>query len=233
MNTIDPNWPIFVIVGLLVGETYYAKTVVPRMKALKKAHGLNPSTPMHSRSIRRWEGEFSFLQDAPRRNALYEGINALIDGLRVRLYAVVIDKVRLQKRFLVQLNPYDVSMSQLLSVICGPPRIVGANRPMVARIIAESRGKVEDRQLQSEYQNFRRGGLSGYGAKGIQYRRRQTVRRLFPERVEFAKKSKAIAGLELADLLAYPIGRAVISQNWDNRAATVAFSKLKELVVFP
>lgn len=233
MNTIDPNWPIFVIVGLLVGETYYAKTVVPRMKALKKAHGLNPATPMHSRSIRRWEGEFSFLQDTLRRSALYEGINALIDGLRVRLYAVVIDKVRLQKRFLVQLNPYDVSMSQLLSIICGPPRIVGVNRPNVVKIVAESRGKLEDRQLQSEYQNFRSGGLSGYGAKGIQYRRRQTVRRLFPERVEFAKKSRVIAGLELADLLAYPIGRAVISQNWDNRAATVAFRKLKELVVFP
>lgn len=233
MNTIDPNWPIFVIVGLLVGETYYTKTVVRRMKTLKKAHGLNPSTPLHSRSIRRWEGEFSFLQDTVLRSTFYEDINTLIGGLRVRLYAVVIDKVRLQRRFLVQLNPYDVSMSQLLSVICGPPRIVGANRPKVARIIAESRGKVEDRQLQSEYQNFRRGGLSGYGAKGIQNRRRQTVRRLFPERVEFAKKPKAIAGLELADLLAYPIGRAVISENWDNRAATVAFRKLKELVVFP
>lgn len=233
MNTIDPNWPIFVIVGLLVGETYYAKTVVPRMKALKKAHGLNPSTPMHSRSIRRWEGEFSFLQDAPRRSAFYEDINALIDGLRVRLYAVVIDKVRLQRRFLVQLNPYDVAMSQLLSVICGPPRVVGANRPTVVKMVAESRGKVEDRQLQSEYQNFRRGGLSGYGAKGIQNRRRQTVRRLFPERVEFAKKTKVIAGLELADLLAYPIGRAVISENWDNRAATVAFSKLRDFRVFP
>jgi hypothetical protein len=58
MRSVDPTFPVFVLIGLLVGETYYAKTLVPRVKALKQRHLDNPNAVLHSRDIRRLEGDF-------------------------------------------------------------------------------------------------------------------------------------------------------------------------------
>jgi hypothetical protein len=234
MQCVDPNWPVFVLIGLLVGETYYQKTLVPRVKQLKIKHQLAPHTVLHSREIRRCEGDFAFLARFPeRKGTFYQDINQLFMTLRIRLFCVVIDKQKLRSRFLVPVSPYDVSLSQLLSLVCGPPGTPSPNRPNVTRIIAESRGRRPDKGLQHEYQRFRRIGLGSYGAPEVQNRKPRTVQRVFPERVDFVRKRKVVAGLELADLAAYPIGRGMVSGNWDNPAYQVVSCKLKELVVFP
>lgn len=233
LKHVDPNWPVFVLVGLLVGETYYARTLVARVRELKRRHGLSVSTVLHSRSIRRHEGPFQFLQDEARREAFYSDVNALFEGSRISLYAVVINKWHLAQCFLLPPNPYDVSLSHLMNATCGPPGLPTRWRPNVVQITAESRGKNEDKQLQATYQNFRRLGLASYGAIGVRSRRPQTVGRVFPGRIGFVKKSKVVAGLELADLAAYPIGRASVNDQWENPAYLAVSSKLKALVAFP
>jgi hypothetical protein len=234
MRNIDASFPVFVLMGLLVGETYYAKTLVPRIKQFKRQHGVGAELCLHSRDIRRREGLFKFLRDdAARREAFLDGIGTLFTTSRIRLYAVAIDKHRLLERSLLPLNPYDVSLSQLLSVICGPPRAVGSSRPKVGRIIAESRGKREDKELQREYQSLRRLGFATYGATDVQQRRPETVQRLYPDRIDFLRKERAAAGLELADLAAYPIARAVVSQHWASPSVRVVQAKLRQLVLFP
>lgn len=151
MLHVDLQFPVFVLVGLLVGEQYYAKTLVPRIKQLKHKHLGNPRAILHSRDIRRLEGSFSCLRDSEeRKQAFYHDLDELVTRLRVRLFAVAIDKRRLQKRFLFPPNPYDVSLSQLLSLACGPPGTPSVNRPLVVRLIAESRGKKENKDLQAE-----------------------------------------------------------------------------------
>ena len=233
MKHVDPKSPMFVLMGLLVGETYYAKTLVPRVKQFKRDHGLSPNAVLHSHPIRRWEGNFEFLRDESRRVAFYEDLNELFARSRFRLYAIVIDKRRLLDRFIVHVNPYDVSLSQLLSVVCGPPGLPGPSRPRVGRIIAESRGKREDRELQGVYQDYRRIGLHNYGARDVQSRRPRTVDRLFPPRIRFVRKSRGVAGVELADLAAYPVAWAAAHQNWDNPAYMVVARKLRAVVNFP
>jgi hypothetical protein len=151
----------------------------------------------------------------------------------LKLYAVAIHKRRLLERYLSPVNPYDVSLSQLLSLVCGPPRAVGANRPIVGEIIAESRGHVEDRQLQREYQGLRQLGLGSYGAINVQTRRARTVQRLFPPKIEFVRKRMMVAGLELADLSAYPIARAVVNKSWENPAVQILLPKIRSLIEFP
>jgi hypothetical protein len=146
---------------------------------------------------------------------------------------VAIDKRKLLERFIAPLNPYDISLSQLLSVVCGPPGMPGAWRPSVLRIVAESRGKREDKELQEEYQSFHQSGLWNYGAQAVQKRQASTVRRVFPSKIDFGRKSWGIAGLELADLAAYPVGRAVINESWDNPAVQIVAQKLTAFVAFP
>ncbi|MBU0617389.1 MAG: DUF3800 domain-containing protein [Planctomycetes bacterium] len=233
MKHVDPNWPVFVLVGLLVGETYYAKTLVPRVKQLKRCHALPLDAVLHSRDIRRWEGPFGFLKDPVRRQAFYEDLNVLYGSLRVRLYVVIIRKARLARGYIFVPNPYDVSLGQLLSLVCGPPGTPGPWRPNVVKIVAEKRGKLEDKQLHVEYQLFRKHGLPSYGAPNVQPRRPSTVSRVFPERIDFVRKSRAVSGLELADLAAYPIGRAFVNQDWENPAYLALAPKIRALLPFP
>lgn len=121
MRHVLPDSRIFVLLGLLVGESYYAKTLVPRVKALKMQFGISLDVPLHSRHIRRWEGAFRFLSSLDERQRFYCQLNALFKSSRIRIYAVAIDKHRLLERYLLPVNPYNVSISQLLSVVCGPP----------------------------------------------------------------------------------------------------------------
>ena len=234
MRNVDPTFPVFVLAGMLVGETYYAKTLVPRIKALKQRHLGDKDIILHSKKIRRCEGAFErFKHDTDARDAFHAGIAEVFERSRIRLFAVVIDKPRLRDRFVVPLNPYDVSLSQLLSVVCGPPRLPGAWRPHISRIVAESRGRREDKELQREYQQLRTSGLMSYGSEHVQNRRSTTVQRLFPSRVDFVRKAMAVAGLELADLAAYPIARAAMTGDWSYRSAAVVAKKLRAIIFFP
>ena len=233
MEHVDPNYPVFVLLGLLVGEKYYARTLVPRVKAVKEQNGLDRGVLLHSSSIRRQEREFAALSDVSRRNRFYESLNKMFRTSRIRIYAVVIDKRRLKERYILPPDPYDVSLSQLLSLTCGPPGTPTVWRPNVDRIVAESRGRREDKQLQNHYQHFRALGLSSYGADGVQSRRAQTVDRVFPVRIDFVGKSKVVTGLELADLAAYPLGRAYVNKDWSNPAYLAVATKVRGFVAFP
>lgn len=231
MNTIQSDFPVFTLIGLLVGENYYQKTLVPRVKAFKIKHFGDQEIILHSRDIRRLDRRFAVLKEDPvRKDAFYQELNALIASSRIRIYAVVINKYLLLQRFIFPLNPYDVSLHQLISLICGPPGILGVKRPRVRTIIAESRGRDADHDLQNEYIRIRDHGAKNHGAR-VQNRQGTTIQKLFPSRIQFVKKSKNIIGLQLADLAAYPISRAIINGNWENPAAQVIATKLKDRLV--
>lgn len=145
LGNIDAKWPIFVLVGLLVGESYYAKTLARRVRELKLSNDLSANTVLHSRDIRRRERSFAFLRDAGARERLYEALNDVFSKSRIRIFAVIIDKARLAGRWIFPPNPYDASLSQLLSLVCGPPGSPTAWRPNVVRISAERRGEERSR----------------------------------------------------------------------------------------
>jgi hypothetical protein len=234
MEHVDPTFPVFVLIGVLIGQSYYTRTLVPRVRAFKQRHCPNPNAVLHSRDIRRRTGDFAFLGESDdKRQRFYEGISELFAGLRIRLFASVIDKRRLRKRFIAPVNPYEVSISQLLSLVCGPPGLPGPSRPKLAAVFAEARGKSHDELLQAEYARFHSAGLWNYGELRVQNRRARTVRRLFPDRIQFRGKSDGESGLELADLAAYPIARAIVNGHWNRPDARVIGAKLEAMAPFP
>jgi hypothetical protein len=234
MATIDPAFPVFVLVGVLVAQIYYSKTVVPRVRSFKQHVCSNPNIVLHSRDIRRRCGQFAFLGESQEKwHQFGNAMNDLYSGLRVRLFASVIYKTALKNRFISVVNPYEVSISHLMSLVCGTPGLPGPWRPELARVIAEGRGKLPDKLLQAEYARFRNAGLWNYGERRIQNRRPVTIRRLFPGRIEFRGKDDYEIGLELADLAAYPIARAIINGEWSRQDLKVVGTKLEALAPFP
>ncbi len=231
MKSVDPKWPVFALVGVLVEEMHYVQDIAPAVKSLKWKFGIGGDTALHSRDIRRQEGAFSFLSNSPTRSAFYEGINAIFDGTELSLFAILVDKLKLGETYLLPPDPYHMSLSLLLSSVCEIDRDHGGRMPFVKTIVAERRGKTEDRQLQAEYQRLRQVGLVSYDVADVRRRRPEVVRRVFPHRINFLGKTRAIAGLELADLAAYPIARAFVNQDWNNPAFCVIKRKLKRSII--
>lgn len=103
---------------------------------------------LHSRDIRKAQGDFGFLTDPKRRQPFYAAINDVMTGCDCKLIAVAIRKDRHAAQYRYPANPYDLSllfaMERLLSVLEG-------THQTEATIIAERRGEREDRELDTAF----------------------------------------------------------------------------------
>jgi hypothetical protein len=71
--------------------------------------------------------------------------------------------------------------------------------------MAESRGSKEDQQLQHEFRRTLENGTRSSPPDMFQ-------RALTSTKIKLKKKEHAVAGLQLADLLAYPFKREIVAQ---------------------
>lgn len=90
------------------------------------------------------------------------------------------------------------------------------NETIQLNIIIEKRGKKEDKQLQEHFQRLLSRGTSYVDAKRL---------KAYNINIEFIDKKKNINGLQLADLVAYPIARYVMEPNRANPAYDVFKTK--------
>jgi hypothetical protein len=120
-----------------------------------------------------------------------------MDSCEYKLIAVAIRKDKLVARYVYPADPYDLAllfaMERLLSVL------EAADQREVT-IIAEKRGKKEDRDLHVAFQRIVTRG-SGY----INAQRFNAINFT----LKFLPKAANVIGTQLADLAAYPIARRV------------------------
>jgi hypothetical protein len=144
----DPNYPLFVLVAVLIDGDEYVK-IVQKFEQIKLKFFGNKSIVFHEREIRKAEGVFRILQNPNTRNEFLQDLNRTIEDSRFQIIASVIDKRRLLEKYLYPKNPYDISLQFILERIGFEvqPRISASEVP----IRAESRGKKEDGELREEF----------------------------------------------------------------------------------
>jgi hypothetical protein len=98
-------------------------------------------------------------------------------------------------------HPYHYCIAALLERYAGWLQLYGVQ----GDVIAESRGKSEDEQLQQAFETTLVGGTRFYSAERFRHA-------LTSHKIKLKKKEHAIPGLQLADLLAYPFKRAMIAE---------------------
>ncbi len=91
--------------------------------------------------------------------------------------------------------------------------MISAGRPHQLEIILEKRGKKEDAMLQEHFQRLHARGTGYISPERIQ---------AYCQSITFKSKADDIGGLQLADLVAYPIARYVL----DSRRANPSFDVL-------
>lgn len=200
-NGGDPNYPVFVLVAVIIDEhTYHAKAI-PKFKELKEEFFGDPNVILHENPIRKGRDQFAiFRRDPSKKEKFLARIDTLLTDLDFKLVASIIDKRRLIQNYKYPKNPYDLALQFVLE------RVHMELRPKSElQIILESRGKREDRELSEVFKEICNGG--NYAEEQWPFLK-----------AVFKRKQDNEVGLQIADLVARPIGRWYLDQNQKNRA---------------
>lgn len=209
---MDPDYPIFVLAFCVFDKRTLADQIVPKVLRFKFEHFGHDQVILHEHDIRKSKGPFRILLNAGRREAFYRDLNALIVEAAFTIVAVVIRKAALTHRYAAPANPYVLAMEYGLERVCALLHERGqAGR--LTHFIFESRGAKEDAELELE---FRR----------VIAPSRATCRGV-PVDLRFADKKTISTGLQLADLVARPIGLHVLRPAQPNRAFDLLEPKLR------
>ncbi|MFT4248879.1 MAG: DUF3800 domain-containing protein [Pseudomonas sp.] len=215
MASIDPAYPLFVLACCLIGKRDYMATVVPAMQRIKFDTFGHDSVVLHEREIRRDLGAFDVLREPGRKQAFLQALTDALAAAPMTVFAAVIDKRQLLDRNRGE-NPYEVSLRFCLERICyklGRQGQLGSSfAPSITHVLCEARGTNEDHDLELAFRRICSG--DNYGRHAMPF-----------EPVICDKKCNSI-GLQLADLVARPIGMNRLRPEQSNRAWEVIREKL-------
>jgi hypothetical protein len=211
LASVDPQYPVFVLAFCLFGKEAYAARAAAEVAALKFRHFGHDLPILHEHDIRKTRGHFRFLTDAARRECFFADLNRLMAEAPFVLIASAIRKEALLARSTVVDNPYHLAMGFCLERLALHLRAAGARG--TTHVVFECRGAREDAELERE---FRRvcGGAN-------------VLREPLPFEIVLADKKCNSAGLQLADLVARPIGRRILAPAQPNRAYDILQARFR------
>lgn len=212
LQSIDPNYPAFVLSFCLFDKGDYADVVVPAFTKFKFRYFGHDQVVLHERDISRSLGPFRILQNVNVRIPFLSDVSSLVQGAPFVLFASVIRKDRLIANYRTPASPYDLAMAFGLERVFLHLRNTVGCTTGVLRCIFERRGAKEDAQLELE---FRRSCARNATGKAL------------PFEIQFAHKQSNSTGLQLADLTARPIGRRILEPGQRNHAADIIWPKFK------
>lgn len=208
---VEPTYPVFVLAFVIVRKSDYARHVVPEVTEFKMRHFGHDQFILHEREIRRDLGVFSILRDRAKKQAFLNEFSGLVDKAPIHVVATVIHKEHYVSTYHTPDNPYEVALGFGLERVHGWLKSQGASTSETP-VILECRGKREDGELELEFRRI----CAGKNFRGD----------TFLMEPIFVPKSANIPGLQLADLIARPIGRHVLDPSQPNRAYDIIETKM-------
>lgn len=212
MVSIDRDYPVFVLAFCLFHKEEYVTRAVPNVLRFKFNHFGHDQVILHELDIRRSRGPFAILQNAEKRGPFYEDLNAVMAGAPMTIVASVIDKEKHRARYQAPVNPYHISMGFGLERLYREMQGRGCSGG-TAHVLFERRGAKEDAEVEAEFRRI----CDGYNPLGQK----------LPFEIVMAGKACNSSGLQLADLIARPIGRKIIKPEQENRAFDILATKFR------
>ncbi len=209
-----PEFPLFVLAFCIIERAHYANFIVPQLLNIKLKYFQDSHVIFHERDIRKHTGDFSFLTNSNIRTSFFNDLNNFMEQAQFNVISSVIQKERLQATYLKPENPYTLGVTFCIERLLY--FLNNHNQLLPTTIAFEARGKKEDEEL--ELACLRLIQLTDYS-------------RRFD--VKIIPKISNCCGLQLADLIARPIGRFVLNPTQANRAYNILEAKIDSLKIFP
>ena len=220
LSKIDKDFPVFALCGIIICDLDYKK-IKAEFNIIKKHFWNDKKVIFHSRDIRKCEKEFKILLDYDIKQEFYQKLDKSVINGEYSIICSIIDKEKYIKKYGKKKNDvYEIALSFIIErSIFYLDSISSANpgSDISIHYIIEMRGKKEDNKLRNHFYRIR--------DVGTYY--------ITPERmkdyniqIHFRDKKNNINGLQLADLIAYPVARYAMDTTRANPAFDIFKSKI-------
>lgn len=211
LGKVDPGYPVFVLACCLFRVNAYINRFVPGLHGFKFRHFGHDGVILHEHDIRKDEGAFTMLKNPDDKELFLEELTETIKDAPFIVVAAVIRKDTLVQQHGDEHHPYHLSLRFCLEALHELLQAEGqAGR--LTHVTFEARGGNEDKQLELEFRRI----CNGDNSTG----------KPLPFEIVIANKKVNAAGLQLADLIARPIGMSVLRPAQANRAFEVIQEKI-------
>lgn len=218
MDSIDRDFPLFLLSAVVVKRDDYQKLIIPEMAKLKLNFWDHEGVNLHSRDIRKAKGAFSFLQVSEVRHSFLTALSELMRNLPYNLFISAIRKDRhLNLKGVNADNPYELALEHTLDKLVHFMSIQGVSS---LPFVGEARGKNEDQSLQATFYRMMNEGTSRIEKSKV---------RDLDCALSFRRKFDNIAGIQLADLCAHPCARKILQPGQTHRAFDVVSEKIHQV----
>lgn len=212
LANFDPSFPIFTLCGIVLSEEQL-QILSTQVNDLKRDFWGERKIILHSRDIRKCQNGFEIFFDLDTKQAFYTRINKILGQ---DIYTIICCAI-LKEPYIRQYGKLNDVYGQSLSFIM--ERTVfyldGVKKSNVElTTIIEKRGKKEDAALLAYYNSLIDRGTYWVTAERI---------KSYFKSFQMKAKQDNIIGLQVADLIAYPITRHILDEN----AVNLSFDIIK------
>lgn len=191
------------LTGCIVETEYYKTQFHPQMEELKKKHfTYDPDNPVifHRKELINKQGAFWKLRDTGNEVRFNTDLLDYLSRMAYIVITVVIDKkAHIERYGESAYHPYHYCLTAMLERYCGFLHFRNAK----GDIMAESRKGAEDTQLKGAYRHIH--------GSGTQFRKPKFFKDvLTTNEIKLKQKTSNIAGLQLSDLIAYPLKQEIL-----------------------
>lgn len=203
LASVDAGYPVFVLALCVFHKRHYAEKIIPAVEKLKFNYFGHDIVVLHENEIRKQKGDFAFLSHRPTRDEFMRQLSSIMEASNFILIACVVDKVRVSRSEGASTNPYHIALGMCLEALHGFLAEKGQDKALT-HVLVECRGKKEDAELELEFRRI----CDGNNAYNMH----------LPFEVIFANKQTNSTGLQLADLVARPVGLSYLRPGQPNQA---------------
>lgn len=212
LANFDPSFPIFTLCGIILSDEQL-QVLSSQINELKRMFWGERKIILHSRDIRKCQNGFEILFNLKTKQDFYEHINKILGQ---DIYTIICCAI-LKEPYIRQYGKLNDVYGQSLSFIM--ERTVfyldGLNNPEIElTTIIEKRGKREDATLLAYYNSLYDRGTYWVNAERI---------KSYFKSFQMKAKNEDVIGLQVADLVAYPITRHIL----DEKAVNLSFDIIK------
>lgn len=183
--------------GVIISAEHNQDFISPKWESLREIFTEDPDFPaiFHLTDVMQRVGVFKKLEEDEASKDFDEKYLNILDEGEFILCCVVLDKKAHSKKYgETAMHPYHYCLNVLLE------RYVNflLENDGYGDVVAEVRGKKEDRKLKSEFEHFYENGTYYLKASTVQ-------QRLSSKKLKLKTKEARISGLEISDMLATPM----------------------------
>jgi hypothetical protein len=209
LQSIDEQYPVFVLAFCVFPKRPYSEVIVPALEKFKFNHFGRDQVVLHENEIRRRKGLFTIFRNKQHQQIFMNELTEIIAFSNFILVSATIDKRKLKKQ-----NPDDNAYHIALGLCMETLHeflLEKGEAEKKTHIVVECRGNKEDKELELEFRRI----CDGNNRLGIN----------LPFEILFSDKKVMSSGLQLADLVARPIGLNTLRPEQENRAFEILKKK--------